>query len=147
MKQKKYPEKKIFKPKNPQKYAGKSLPITRSQWEYKFCNYLDLNDNVLSWLSEEPLIPYLNPNTGTVWKYHPDFLVKVKKGDNIEIQLIEIKPFKQTIPPVITKGKRKATILNEQQTYALNTAKWAAAKDFCQKKGWKFVILTEKELF
>lgn len=147
MKQKKYPEKQIFQPKNPQKYAGKHLPVSRSRWESKFMHYLDINDNVLSWLSEEPKIPYLNPNTGTVWKYHPDFLVKVKTAEGIQIQLIEIKPFKQTIPPVISKNKRKSTLLTEQQTYALNTAKWAAAKDFCIKKGWKFVILTERDLF
>ena len=143
----KYPEKRLFQPKNKEKYSGKTLPICRSKWEYKFCHYLDNNPNVLNWLSEEPKIPYINPNTGTVWKYHPDFLVKIKEGDTIKIKLIEIKPFKQTLQPKASKGKRKSTLLKEEQTYAMNSAKWQAAKEFCKKKGWDFLILTEKELF
>lgn len=147
MKNKKYPQKKIFKPTNMNKYSGKSLPISRSSWETKFMRYLDLNPNVISWLSEEPKIPYVNPHTGTIWNYHPDFLVKVKEGDSIIIKLIEIKPYKQTIKPINKKGKRKKTLLHEEQTYALNTAKWNAAINFCKRKGWEFIILTENELY
>ena len=29
----------------------------------------------------------------------------------------------------------------------INEAKWEAAKGLCEKNDWKFVILTEKQLF
>jgi len=31
-------------------------------------------------------------------------------------------------------------------TWGVNQAKWKAAKEYCEKKGWEFRILTEKEL-
>ena len=44
-------------------------------------------------------------------------------------------------------NKRKKTYLNECATYLVNTAKWEAAKNFCKKNDWDFVIMTEKDLF
>ena len=32
-------------------------------------------------------------------------------------------------------------------TYGVNEAKWKAAREFCQDKGWEFRIITEAELF
>jgi hypothetical protein len=37
--------------------------------------------------------------------------------------------------------------LNEANTYLVNQAKWEAAENVCEKKGWKFKILTEKEIY
>ena len=34
----------------------------------------------------------------------------------------------------------------EQLTYVKNQAKWEAATKFCNKKGWEFKILTEKDI-
>ena len=96
---------------------------------------------------EKPLYTYLNPNTGTVWNYHPDFLIRIKTQSGIEIQMIEIKPKKQTIQPVFSNGKRKSTMLKEAQTWAMNQAKWKNAKDYCDQRGWKFKILTEDDIF
>lgn len=137
----------VYNPINPEKYKGGKAIIFRSQWEFRMMRYLDLSTNVLEWISEEPLIPYMNPNTGTVWQYHPDFLIKVKTPSGYKIQLIEIKPYKQTIPPVLSDGKRRTTMLREAQTWDQNKAKWHAAKAYCDSHGWEFKILTEKELF
>ena len=60
--------------------------------------------------------------------------------------LIEIKPSKQTIPPIVKKGRKKSTMIYEQQTYVKNKAKWLAAEKWAKKKGIEFKILTEKEL-
>lgn len=138
--------KSIYVPINPMKYKGNAQIITRSAWEYRFCRFLDTNENVLEWISEQPLIPYMNPNTNTVWNYHPDFLIKIKTNNGIKVQMIEIKPKKQTIPP-ITKGKKQKTILYEAQTWVQNCAKWNAARKFCETRGWEFKIMTENELF
>lgn len=135
----------VYAPKFPSKYKGSSTPIFRSQWEYRFMRFLDFNDNVIEWISEEPLIPYHNPNTGTTWNYHPDFLIKLRTQTGVKIQLIEIKPKKQTMPPK-TDGRR-STVIRETMMWNMNQAKWTAAKKYCDSHGWEFKILTEKDLF
>ena len=56
------PYKSKFNPKNPQKYIGNSANIIcRSLWERTFCKYLDENQNILRWSSEELVIPYVSP--------------------------------------------------------------------------------------
>jgi|TARA_R100000084_G_C4632453_1_gene139102 hypothetical protein len=137
----------VFSPKNREKYKGKALPIYRSGWEKKFFRWCDLNENVIAWNSESVIIPYLNPNTGRVQRYFVDGLISIKESAGIKTYLIEIKPSKQTKPPVVKKGQRKTTRLYEQKMYVQNRAKWEAAEKWCKKKGdIEFKILTEKEL-
>ena len=54
--------------------------------------------------------------------------------------MIEIKPLSQTIRP------KKKKVIKEIVRWEINNAKWKAAESFCLKYGWKFKILTEKEL-
>ena len=70
---------------------------------------------------------------------------KDKEGKKNKI-LIEIKPSSQTKKPKQRKYARKKTILYERKMYVQNIAKWEAAKKYASKKGYKFIILTEKEL-
>lgn len=136
-----------FKPKNPQKYIGNpSNIICRSLWERTFCKYLDENINVLRWSSEELNIPYVSPIDNKIHMYYPDFLFEVKKNNLVETIVVEIKPEKQTKEPF--KGqKSNRTFVTEMVQYQINTSKWESAKNFCNKNGWKFMILTEKNLF
>ena len=32
-------------------------------------------------------------------------------------------------------------------TYETNLAKWKYAREYCKQRGWKFLILTEKDIF
>lgn len=135
-----------FTPKNPKKYKGDSSNIIyRSSWEVRVMKYLDEHPNVIWWGSEELPIPYLSPMDKRVHRYFPDFIVKMRKSDDsVMTYIIEVKPEKQTLPP---KQKRKTrTYLQEAITYEINLAKWEAAREFCKDHGWKFQILTEKEL-
>ena len=143
------PYKTKFTPKNPTKYIGDSNKIIcRSLWERKFCKFLDETVNVIRWSFETLRIPYISPVDNQVHIYLPDFIVEKKsKNGIIETMVIEIKPYKQTQKPKIGKKKSKQSILNENITYVINTNKWKAAKEFCEKHSWKFLILTEKELF
>ena len=112
-----------------------------------FWQWVDVNDNIIQWSSEGTMIKYLDPlqpMTNRTRRYFPDFWIKTK---NHEEFLIEIKPYKETIPPKVTKKKSKKTILTERKTWEINKAKFQAAKRYCQKMGMKFKILTEKELF
>jgi hypothetical protein len=137
----------IYRPINTEKYLGKTNPVYRSGWELKFFRWADTNPNILAWGSENIIIPYINPLDQKVHRYFVDnFIVFKDKDGNKQKLLIEIKPSKQTIQPVTTKGKHKKTILYEQTTWITNQAKWTAAKEWAKKKNMEFIILTEKEL-
>jgi len=136
-----------FFPKNPEKYKGDSTNIIyRSSWELKAMKYFDSNPSILSWSSEELIIPYLSPVDHKTHRYFPDFIVEILKRDGKkEVFVLEVKPFKQTLPPE-KRGKRSSRFLSEAKTYAINQEKWKSADIFCQKKGWKFMLITEHEL-
>jgi hypothetical protein len=137
----------FFKPKNPQKYRGNPTNIIyRSGWELKLMLYLDEHKDVISWGSEEVIIPYRSPIDGKIHRYFPDFLVTKTNKDGLkETALIEVKPKSQTQPP---KRQEKVTrrYLTEVKTWGVNEAKWKAAVEYCKNKGWTFHIFTEKEL-
>lgn len=135
-----------FIPRHPEKYLGNIANITyRSSWELRFCEFLDNNPNVLHWASEEISIPYVKPTTGRVHKYYADFFIEIiNKQGEVNRELIEIKPHKQTMP---STAKRKKTQLYENITYAINKAKWEAAQQYAEHKGWTFRIVTEHQIF
>jgi hypothetical protein len=136
----------IFKPKNPNKYIG-STPVYRSMMELKAFRYLDNNPNVLSWSSESVVVPYISPTDGKMHRYFVDLVAKLKSKDgSIKKILIEVKPEKQTKPPVESINKKQKTILYERYHYAINSAKWEAAQKWCKNKGYTFIILSEKHL-
>jgi len=107
----------------------------------------DTNPNVIRWASEEMAIPYHSPVDRKRHKYYPDFIVELKnKDEKIETVMIEVKPYKQTQAPKKPKRMTK-TFENAAKTYLTNQAKWEAAAAVCEKRGWKFQILTEKEIY
>ena len=141
------PYKSRFKPKNPKKYVGDPTNIIcRSLWERTFCKYLDENANIIRWSSEELEIPYISPIDKQIHRYYPDFLFEIKKEKQVETIVVEIKPLKQTQKP--TKGsKSNKTYLTEVTQYEINKCKWESAFNFCKNNGWKFLILTENDIF
>jgi hypothetical protein len=136
-----------FTPKNPQKYVGDANNIIyRSSWECKVMSWLDRNENIVSWASEELIIPYISPVDGRRHRYFPDFLVKVKTREGlVKTMILEVKPKKQTEKPEQRKRITKQYI-NEVATWGVNQAKWKAATEFCLDRGWEFKILTEEHL-
>ena len=136
-----------YTPGDPHKYKGNSkMIICRSSWERKFCQWCDMNNSIVSWASEEFSIPYVSPKDNRVHKYYPDYLIKVKeKNDMIKTYVVEVKPHKQTMPPKPRSRKTKS-YLTECITYAVNQAKWKAAKEFCEDHRIEFKVVTEKEL-
>ena len=136
----------IFKPNNPKKFIGK-FAVFRSSFERKFFLWADSNPNVLEWGSENIIVPYKSPIDDRWHRYYVDNYVVLKEGVNIVKYLVEIKPYKQTIAPVVSKRKKKATLLYEQTQWVINQAKWEAAEKFAKSKGFKFIKITERELF
>ena len=137
----------IFRPKNPKKYVGDSNNIVyRSSWECRVMNWFDQNDDIISWASEELIVPYKSPIDNRFHRYFPDFIVKVKTRDGtMKTLMIEVKPKKQTIPPEPRKRVTKQYV-TEVTTYGVNQAKWKAAYEYCLDRGWEFKIMTEEHL-
>lgn len=136
-----------YSPKNPSKYKGNVMNIVyRSSWELKFCVFCDLHEEILSWSSESVIVPYISPVDNRRHRYYPDFLITEKDTEgNIKTIMIEIKPQSQTKPPTVKKRATKK-YLTECVTYSKNQAKWDAARTFCKRRGWDFMVLTEKEI-
>jgi len=139
---------------NPKKYIKpldttmnkSALPEYRSSWELKFMQYADSNPAVKFWGSEPFAIKYFCPTDGKVHRYYIDFFLEFISGTKF---LVEVKPFKETIPPKLPK---KNTPKSQHQyqtalaTYIKNQSKWEAATKFAEQKGLKFIIITEREL-
>jgi len=135
-----------FLPKNPQKYRGDPTNIIyRSTWECRVMNWLDQNESIIEWGSEEIVIPYRSPVDNKIHRYFPDFYVKVKqKDDIIKVMILEIKPAKQTKPP---EKKKKITkqYINEVVTWSINQSKWRSAIEFCKDRKWNFYVVTSND--
>jgi len=136
-----------YKLRNVEKYIGDSTNVIyRSSWELKFLNWCDNNPNVISFSSEEIIIPYKSPVDGKYHRYFVDFMVKIRTKDDVtKTYLVEIKPKKQTMPPEQKKRITKQYI-TEVATWGVNQSKWKAASEYCLDRGWEFKILTEKDL-
>lgn len=136
----------FYKIKNREKYAGNPDQIIyRSSWEAKVFSWLDNHPDVILWGSEELIIPYWDSIQNKKRRYFPDLIVKMKqKTGTIAIYVIEIKPDYQTKQPV--KKRQTKRYIEETVTYVNNQAKWNAAKIYCEERGWKFIVLTEKSL-
>lgn len=108
--------------------------------------YLDSHSNIVKWGSEELVIPYRSPIDNRIHRYFPDFIIHAKGEDGIvRCSVVEIKPAAQSKPPTPQTKKTKKYI-REVYTWGINSSKWAAAESYCADRGWKFVVLTEKEL-
>jgi hypothetical protein len=136
-----------FNPLNPNKYKG-TLPIYyRSKLELNAMRMLDNNSNVLAWGSESVVIPYLSPLDNRIHRYFVDMVATLRESTgNIKKLLIEVKPFKQTQKPTSSNAKSQKTVLYENTQYIMNMAKFDAAKQWCVKKDFTFIILTEREI-
>ena len=133
----------LFRPTNPKKYVGNTKQIVyRSLLERRFMRYCDLNEDILYWASEELPVRYYNPLDKKYHRYFPDFVVKTV---NNEKYMIEIKPSRQVTKPKPPKKKTKS-YMRESFEYIKNQAKWQAAKSYCDDKGMKFKLITEKDL-
>jgi hypothetical protein len=129
----------FFHPKNPDKYIGNAKSIIfRSSWELLFFKWLDKTPGVLQWASEEFSIPYISPLDNKLHQYYPDALIIYKdKTGAIKKEIIEIKPYKETVLTPRATEQDKLTLL-------VNKAKWDAAGKFASAQGMLFRILTEK---
>lgn len=126
---------------NSNKYLGdKNNIIWRSTWERTAFKWCDNNPSIAKWGSEIVIIPYISPVDRKKHSYFVDLYIEFSNGKK---WLVEIKPNNQVNAPKQTKGKRKTTLLQENITYSINSAKWISAREYAQKIGAEFVIFDE----
>lgn len=127
---------------NKKKYEGDFDNVMyRSSWEKQAFKWCDLNPDVVSWNSEEVVIPYRCKTDGRVHRYFMDLKITFKSGKTL---LVEIKPKAQTVMPKKKSNKKK--LMEEVMTYAKNRSKWDAAKFYAERNGWDFQVWTEDTL-
>jgi len=132
----------LFKPTHPEKYIGRGSIKYRSSWELRFMNFLDTHPSVKQWASESISIKYENPVAKKVKSYVPDFFIIYEDANgNRKGELIEIKPYKET---TLEAAGRSA---KNQIQAVVNQAKWKAAKEFCNRNGISFRVVTEHDMF
>ena len=126
---------------NPQKFIGGKAPYYRSSWELAFMRMCDSHPNITKWASENVKIPYQNPVTGRYANYVPDFMIQYTDKDGSQhVELIEIKPANQTtLENARSQGQKIATVVN--------AAKWTAAQEWCKRKGLRFKVINEDQIF
>jgi hypothetical protein len=105
--------------------ADRLIPY-RSLWEKRAIELLEDDSEVIRFRFEPLRIPYHREEGGRlhVRHYVPDFLVEYADGRRL---LIEVKPACHV-------------------DAAINVAKFAAAREYCQKNGLEFVVWTQAEL-
>ena len=70
---------------------------------------------------------------------------KTLRGKNlVGMRFGVIKVLGQTQPPKNTRNKK--TLMESVATYQVNQAKWDAARLYCKKHGFEFMLITENEL-
>ncbi len=137
-----------YYPRYPRKYRGDPTNIVyRSLWERKFMNYCDITESVNEWASEEFQNPYRSPLDNKVHRYFPDFFLKYNDTNGKRRSMVvEVKPDKETKMPITNPKRRTKSWAYSVRTWAINQAKWKAAREYCKDRGYEFKIMTEYDL-
>ena len=141
---------------NYEKYLGDPTNVLyRSSWELAFCRFCDLNEKIKRWSCEQITIPYHITNDigqTEIHRYYPDFYMEMIKNGDPEYYdriIIEIKPKSEISAP--KKPTKQSLKMLENYEYSLrmykkNLHKWAYAKEWCERRNMKFIIITEDDL-
>jgi len=131
----------------------------------KMMVWFDNNDKIIRWCAECNKIPYqlthyeksgdINLKSHT---YYPDFYYELEKNDRTTSKVIcEVKPHKE-YEDVILFEKKLFNVPQNATTKKLknleyrlkmaqkNSQKWKTMIRYCEKKGLKFIVITEQHL-
>ena len=137
----------------------------RSSWELKIMTWLDGSIRVTKWGAECMAIPYqmTHFNDGDMkvknHSYYPDFYYEMKLSDgSIKKVVAEVKPQKEYQMALMLQEKKIQVPDNKVSLKKLksfeydlkmaqkNLSKWETMIEFCNKKGWEFIVITEIHL-
>jgi hypothetical protein len=133
----------------------------RSSWEKRIMIWLDNKPEITKWGAECIIIPYISREMkdddlrNKERSYYPDFYYELKSSDgSIQKVVAEVKPHKDfemacKFLSENIKIKDNLTVKglkNLEYDFKMaqkNAAKWTTMIDWCQKKGFEFIIITE----
>ena len=127
----------------------------RSMLEKKAMIYFDNSPDVLLWSSEPLRIPYVkntwddekNVYVSKTHGYYPDFYYETVGGRKV---IAEVKPVSETkMPSALNEkatAKQRKNFDYALKTFEKNMYKWTYAKEFCDKNGIEFKIITDEFL-
>jgi hypothetical protein len=137
----------------------------RSSWEKKVMVWLDNSEKVCKWGAECITIPYrlTHFDKGDIsvknHNYYPDFYYEIKIDEFTTKKVVaELKPMKEYNMVISLQEKDMKVPISSSTLKSLksfeydlkmaqkNTEKWRKMIDFCDKKGWSFIIITEEHL-
>ena len=140
-----------YKLENPEKYTGDPTEIIyRSTYEYKFCRYCDLTEEIVNWSSEPFSVKYYDPVNRKEREYHLDFFIRVAKNGTMTNYLVEVKPKDKLTPPVMESRQTLKALQQynqDMEEFIINKAKKEAAEKYAHAMGYKYIIITEDFLF
>ena len=130
----------------------------RSGLEHKFMIWLDRNDNIKSWGAELIKIEYSKTEyknesqmlETTSHNYYPDFYYELIKTDGSTSKVVaEVKPLSETREPKVPVNPTAKQLKNLNYSLLMwnkNLSKWKYMIEYCQRKGFEFIIITEENL-
>ena len=130
----------------------------RSSLEKKIMIWLDSNTSILRWSAESLSIPYKKTEYNEVTKnlettthtYYPDFYYELQRSDgSISRVVAEVKPSSETVEPILPQNATSKKLKNFNYNLIMwnkNLSKWKYMIEYCERKGFEFIIITEKHL-
>lgn len=111
--------------------------VYRSSWEKIFFEKCDDTNSIIRWGSEIVKILYRDPIRNRMSFYVPDVYVEmIDASKKMKKLLVEIKPMKEA-------SLKEASNGYDRMMVAKNAMKWAAAIDFCKKRGIEFKVMSD----
>lgn len=150
----------LFIPVNKEKVIqlnNKGGVYFRSGLEEKMMVYLDRNPAIIKWSAEWIKIPYVKKTWSVPLQsfiesshiYYPDFYYEIKVKGETKRVVAEVKPDSETRPPILKENMTAKQMKNLEYSlkmYNTNMTKWKYMIDYCNRKGFDFIILTEKHI-
>jgi hypothetical protein len=135
----------------------------RSSWEKKIMTWLDNNKSITKWGAECIRIPYqmthFDNGDARIKEhcYYPDFYYEMKMSDGSKkYVVVEVKPMKEVkMVQDLNEGKLNVPqngikkLKNFEYDLKMaykNQKKWETMINWCSKKGFEFIIITENHL-
>ena len=130
----------------------------RSGLEQKMMIYLDSNESIIHWGAEHLRVPYVKTEwisetqefKTTEHGYYPDFYYELLRKDGSVARVVaEVKPHSETQEPKLAEKPTSKQLKNFEyalKMYNKNLSKWKAMIEYCERKGFEFIIITEQHL-
>jgi hypothetical protein len=130
----------------------------RSGLEQKMMIYLDNNSKIKFWGAEHLRIPYQKTEwvsetqefKTTEHSYYPDFYYELQREDGTISRVVaEVKPSSETKEPKLNDNPTSKQLKNFEyalKMYNKNLSKWKYMIEYCDRKEFEFIIITEQHL-